>query len=104
MTMHHLTPRDPANADSVVVGYDHVLSTFFAKASHSSNTGPTLWVGHTKPREITSATNVIAKVKRYAHIPGGLLRALQDDHDKVDQRTQTERNAVTHWSRTGIDH
>lgn len=101
--MHHLTPSDPANADSVVVGYDSVLSTFFAKVSHSSNPGPTLWVGHTRQREITSATDVIAKVEKYAHIPGGLLRALQDDHDKVDQRSHAERNAVTHWSRTRVD-
>ncbi|OXM57073.1 hypothetical protein CFP71_10075 [Amycolatopsis thailandensis] len=103
MTMHYLTPSDLANADSVVVGYDDLLSTFFVKVSHSSNIRPTVWVGHTKPREITSATEAIAKVESHAHIPGGLLRALQDDHDKAAQRTHAERNKVTRWSRTRVE-
>lgn len=102
MTQHFLTPKNPEQADVIIVGYDPPLSTFFAQVYKQTDDEPAwvLWEG-CRPGQLAYAYEVLDLVSGHAYIPDGLWDELDDDQLVKAQRTPREAGAVTRWSATG---
>ncbi len=104
MTRHHLTPKNPETADTIVIGYDRPLRTFFAQVyKDRDDAEPTflLMAGY-QTGEHPYAHTIIDLVSEYAYIPEDLYDALDDDRACAPFRTIQEVNTVTHWSEHGL--
>ncbi|MGY4295339.1 hypothetical protein ACVWXN_003434 [Bradyrhizobium sp. i1.4.4] len=85
MSRHEIQAFDPVN--TVIVGWDPPLQTFFAqvKSSLLEKTDPDdpflLWVGCSL-REIDSVDGLVAALRGFANIDAEICKTLYDDKDE----------------------
>lgn len=100
MTRHYLTPKDPATADTIWVGYDRPTRSFMSQAYKDEDFPAMVSTAGLPYERVLDAADIVAEASHYAFIPNRLLAALETDQDLAPYMSTTEANTFTYWSPT----
>ena len=83
MSRHEIPAKNPD--DTVFVGWDHPLLTFFGQVYRQGvreDRNPVFWVGASRLRELYEVDDLVRAMRPYAELSGDIQATLYGDKDE----------------------